>query len=399
MRNLTWLRYALASLIVAGGGASVLVACSDDDPVTGNVPKPDSGTPDTGTDSSVPPVDGGADADAAPTPPGAKLTLVNAMVSLGPKGDFAPGVTAMRLCFKRGPTEALESGVAPYPPLPHKIREGSGAPAPGLFNGTGGAFPSLPGADLAPIYIQPYIMNARSLAEKGLVGSAVGTACDEILAPTFKVDGGALVENVDYWKLPTIPANTFKAEKSFLLVASGCAGDAVNTENCGPGMPDAGAAPGLGNLAVTVFELDRSTEIAADSMGAQFFHASGPFTFDPGSTLLSIVPALVDAPDGGGAAPLSGGNAVAYLNGTSLVQVKGLKPFITPNPTAALFTFPLEAVKGLSGLTADYALGKAYTFVLVGDKNVPVKDDAGVHPHGYHFLGFPNDPVVEGFKP
>lgn len=395
MRNFTWLRYAMASVVALGAGTGALVACGDDD--TGTVPKADSGTPDTSTpDTGTPdtgPRDSGTDATA---PLNAKLTLVNASVSLGPNGDVGSGKNLIRVCFARGRDNTVSDGVAPYPPLPHK--PAGGLPLPGIPNGTGGAFPSL-GVDLEPLFIQPIVMNARTLAGKGIIGSGVGTSCDEILKPGFVGDGGAtFTENVDFWKLPVIPGNTFKKDKSFLLVLSGCSGDVVDATNCGPNAPAGGGAPGVGNLKVDVFELDRATAVAADSVGAQFFHASSPFTVNPGAAL-PVVPAFRDSPDGG-ASPLSGGTAVDYLKGTQLVQVKGLKPVITPNPNADQLSFPLSAVQQLSAQPAPYALGKAYTFILVGDTQVPVQEaDGGINTNGYHFLGFPNDPPVVQFTP
>ncbi|MCA9585950.1 MAG: hypothetical protein KC657_11385 [Myxococcales bacterium] len=403
MRNLSWLRYAMASLIVGGVGAAGLVACGDDD--TGTVPKADSGTPDSTTpDTGTPDTGGNTDGgDAGPKPAIAKLTLVNASTSLGAAGDLPNGSNGIRICFARGTDNTVKDGVAPYPPLPIKT---PGTPFPMIPNGTGGSFPSL-GVDLEPLFIQPYVMNARTLFGKGVPLSGVGSSCDEILKPGYMTDAGApITENVDYWKLPEIiPGGTFKAEKSYMLVLTGCVADVADNAKCGDGHPGNASPPGPGNLKVTIFELDRSTAVPATSMGAQFVHASPSFDkVNPGAGIQPVVPALLDPADAGAAVLLNGMNPVAYLKGTALVQAGGpVRPLIISNPTAdpQEFAFPLSAAAQLSGVAGGYVQGKAYTFVLVGDKDVPLLlPDGGINStNGYHFLGFQNDPPVVPFDP
>ena len=229
----------------------------------------------------------------------------------------------------------------------------------------------------------------------------------EVLKPGYMTDAGApITENVDYWKLPEIiPGGTFKAEKSYMLVLTGCVADVADNAKCGDGHPGNASPPGPGNLKVTIFELDRSTAVPATSMGAQFVHASPSFDkVNPGAGIQPVVPALLDPADAGAAVLLNGMNPVAYLKGTALVQAGGpVRPLIISNPTAdpQEFAFPLSAAAQLSGVAGGYVQGKAYTFVLVGDKDVPLLlPDGGINStNGYHFLGFQNDPPVVPFDP
>ena len=177
MRPVRQLR-AITALLVA------LAACtpfgSSDEPASAPSDAGNAGA-DGSNDGAPPPVRGKPVQDAGHDagPPTAKITFVNATVSLGPSGDLVPaGSTALRLCFKRGNTGALDDGFGSFPPLPHKIPVGSPAVVPGLFNGAGHVLPN-PGVDLEPLFVQPYIMNAKSLAAKGIAGEIARASCME----------------------------------------------------------------------------------------------------------------------------------------------------------------------------------------------------------------------------
>lgn len=403
MRNVSWLRYTMAVLLAAAASASALVACSDD-PAPAK-PTTDSGTADTGT-ADTGTTDAQADAKDAARPEYAKLIIVNAAHSFGPKGDVAPGVNAIRICFARGKTDKLDDGFAPYSPLPVP----KDTKIVGIPNGTGGSFPDF-GVDLEPLFVQPYLMNAASLAKKGILGGD-GSDCPGLLSAA---NPKGLKENEDYWKLPTIAGGTFKQKKTFVLALTGCTGDVEKKDpdtfrsKCGDGMP-AEQAAGPGNLKITVQELDRDTTVAADSIGAQVFHASTAWPVTAGKRL-TVAPALVTPGTPEKVDPITpSGSPVELLKGTNaLVQVKGpLPPSISVNPEnkdgdGKIVSLPLALVQGLSGQKDPYALGKGYVFVAVGDPEVKLMPDPSkpteLQPHGFHFLGFPVNPTLPPLNP
>lgn len=405
MRNKGWLRYSLASLTLVGAGlGAFLVACGDDD---------DNVTPrDGGSDTGPGTEDGGGGQDAAPDqqnpqdagPPNAKLQLVNAATSFGPSN--ASG--ALRVCYGLGP----QGAIATLPPLPDR-KSSDAQPFPGVFIGTGGAVQGT-GADLTTVEITPYLMNAQSLAQRGVVkpDAGVGISCTDL----FGADaGGPLVEGVDYWKLPVIPANTFVKDKSFILVLTGCAGDAnvTPTAKCGPDFAGAGN-PGNGNLKVTVYEVDRKTAVAQDKIGTQFIHASpagaaalavGGIQVIPGYITDKNDPATFKAVSGAGGA--DGGTAVALAAKTELMQVTGVNvaadSFIA-NPSAANTAFTLQQIQQFSyGANVpdggNYRNGASFTFIAVGDPAEPPIVNEQFNTKVFHFIALPNDPISEVYKP
>lgn len=429
MRNTRWLRYGLASTIAAFAGMGVMLAACGDDDDSGP------GNPDTGTNTETGTPDGsGTDASkeaAVDAGSPAKLTLINATTDMGPNAYIgSPQTAAIRVCFKQGTTEQ-NLGVAPYPPLPDTAPTKA---LPGIFYGTGGTFPSF-GLDLEPRIIVPIVMNAKSLAAKGILNpgnGSGGTSCDEIVGSNADAATG-LEANKDYWELPAIPAGTFKKEKAYVLLLTGCVADAdpANTfggVKCGAGFtPD--AAGGLGNLKVTILETTR-TPVSATSQGLQFAHASAQAdaVFNTISSLYR--PGVVANPaDGGGYQSFTDGGAPEYLKLTPAASfaVKD-SDYIAAGPTAgptnpaapesAFIPFPLPAIQALSGLGAPtaptvYTAGHNYVVVAVGDPdpNTPryIKADGTAGDAGeadtafntrfFHFLAFPTDPAVVGYKP
>ena len=400
MRNKGWLRYSLASLTLVGAGlGGFLVACGDDD--SSVTPPKDGGGADT-----APGDDGGQDAapdQQAPVDAGtnAKLQLVNAATDFGPNNV----VGGLRVCYGLGPTAAI----APLPPLPDR-KSSDAQPYPGVFIGTGGAVQGT-GADLTTVAITPYVMNAASLAERGIVkpdAGGAGVSCTDL----FGADaGGALVEGVDYWKLPAIPAGTFTKEKSFILVLTGCSGDSTSgAAKCGGDFTDAGVN---GNLKVTVHEVDRATAIDADKIGAQFIHASPAGEAYLGGLQgggLRVVPGFVSDPadpatfkgltgDGGAAAPVGVGEK------TPLVQVPEVdvaQDSFTANPNVQQIAISLPNIQLLSyGANVpqggQYRNGAAFTFIALGDPQaVPAEP---TNTKRFHYIALPNDPINEVYKP
>lgn len=422
MRNIGWLRYGLASILMAGAGlGATLAACGDDD----DVAPVDAGKDVTTTDGPI--TDGGGDADAAQGTL-AKLTLVNAAADLGPNMTLPNKFQGIRVCFKQGTTDA-NVDYAPYPPLPDKAT--TPPLPPGLYTGTGGAFPSF-GIDLSNRILVPILMNPLKLAANGIVNPGngqPGTTCDEILKGTS--EAGTLTAGVDYWELPKINAGAFLKDKSYLLVLTGCTSDATIGNKCGPdpvnpSVPYAPTAtPGVGNLKVTIAELTR-TPVSTSGLGIQVAHMSseaasvfGPpinFPLEPGF----MTNPLID----GGTFTAATGAAVTYQTTTAAQAVTGVtdtqyfvssKSNPTPGATVALAPVPLPAVQQLSfgdaAVPTIYTAGKNFVFVMVGDPQKPSyiyengqggdagEPDASFNLRSYHYLAFPTDPDVANYKP
>jgi hypothetical protein len=432
MRNRDWLRYGLASMIVAGAGmGALLAACGDDDDV-GPGTGPDTGSPD------APKTDGGGGdaADAAKVDAGsaAKLTFVNGATDLGPgvNENGPSGINgAVRFCFETAvPPTALSVG--PYPPLPDRKPT---LASPGIPYGTGGTFPSF-GLDLSNRILKPYIMSAKALRTGGILNpddGTPGTTCDEIVGATKKK--GNFVENTDFWILDEIPAGTLLKEKAYVGVLTGCAGDSTLNPGttCGAGFTP-GGAKGRGNLKITIYETNR-VPVDAAKLGVQFLHAS-PQTnavFGPGGAApRDLTPGFVDAPDGGSFDASTYTPAVSapiVLNTlTPALGVTGTQDtdFFALNQTGGSNNTPLaplglRSINALSGFgevaTTIYKDGKNFVFIAVGDPtagagNFPFQNGDGgfgaSNPDGgdlkfntrfFHFLAFPTDPVIEPYAP
>lgn len=71
------------------------------------------------------------------------------------------------------------------------------------------------GVDLADRVVVPYVMNAKTLADKGFVkptGGGLEATCDEILDPTKHPE---VKVNEDHWVLDPLPQGTLLKERSF----------------------------------------------------------------------------------------------------------------------------------------------------------------------------------------
>jgi hypothetical protein len=376
--------------------ATFLVACSDTSTTNDTTTDGGPGGPD-GTSGG--PGDAGGDAPTTPVDAGslAKVQLVNAATDLGP----ADPLGSLRICYALGTAEA-SAVMAPLPALPETVTPP--LPFAGLPIGGGGSIPGT-GTDLSHLVIVPYLLNAQSLFARGIVkpAGAPSASCDAL----FDQDaGGALTAGVDYWKLPSIPAETLTRDKSFLLVLTGCAGDATSGGKCGVGFT--AGAPGNGNLQLKIIELNRATTIDSDKIGAQFIHASTAgdvalgsgiqnpgFIADPTSaaTFKSV------SPDGG---------TVPYGSSTPLVQVAGVKvttDSFTTNPLVESLAIPLAEIQQLTfaGPAPDggaYRNGAAFTFVALGDPGQsPDAGGGAFNPKTYHYLAFPNDPTILTYAP
>ena len=423
MRNSRWLRVGLATIVVGcGASGAFLVACGDDDvtpAVDGGGGGTDTGTSDSPTGDSA--TDSGT--DSGPKLPNAKLVVVNAATDFGPAANIpisaSANLQAVRVCFALAAdvTAVMTANASPLPPQPDGPKPPFGPP--GIYIGTGGIFKSF-GLDLEPLALRPIVMNAKTLQEKGIIKPGPGLpgpTCDEILKAGATLDGATFQENVDYWKLAPIPPNTLKKGSSYAVVLTGCADDAVvtNNEQCGPGFTPTGN-PGPGNLQARVYELTKPATVPATEVAAQFAHVSSSASWfldgnGPGGAIIPVVPGFQDTTTPGSTfKPVPGkgdGGAVALYELTAVKNVSGVDfanhaftanpqaPFAAPLPLIQASSFPAGPPDG-----GAYANGKAMTFFAVGDPTTPTDAGVGVpNPRGFHYLAFPNDPPVETYVP
>jgi hypothetical protein len=424
MRNNRLLRYSLASLTLAGAAlGGVLIACGDDS--SGN--SPDGSTGQDGASNEAgggPDGGGGTDSGDAGTVTAAKLILVHAGTDLGPNDPSG----AVRVCFATKSATDTDFIPTPFPALPHSD-DGGVNPFPGIFIGTGGPFPSS-GADYTTISLRPYMMNAETLAKRGIVGEDPATPrCGKLLADGGLPGGGTLQQNVDFWQLADIPPQTLKAGHTYMIAVVGCTADVSSTFNgkCGngpDGMPyNPPGTPGPGNLKIVIMELDTSA-VAANQFGVQVAHLSPQYqmarTHNP-PLILPFTPVVgnMDASVDGGIFPATASGAeITYPqtpSPTALVNIVGVS---TADGYFAAGADPSVYVRmalnnagiaanapfnggvpasiqlfstGKADTTPAYANGAAYTFVLIGDPLPSGEPDAaGASQRKLHYLAFPN---------
>ncbi len=414
MQKRALIRFSLGALIVGAGGSACFIAgCGDDDdlPVTttdggptadvvtvtdtgpGNEtgPKPDSGPPDAG-------------------PPHAKIILVHA----------SPGLPALRVCFKLGKAADGSDGViAPVAPLPDQAKPGQ--PYPGVFPGTGGAFPDL--LDLSVYALTPIVINAAKI--QGDVRSTDGgteRSCQDILAP----DGG-VIGTADAVAFPTLPVGTFTPNTTLLLALTGCAAGETGgstpfpytaQQKCGAAYTSANS-----NFAIQKYTLDR-TAAGATQLGGQFINlAQGiegealPFAtacgLNTACTSNGVYPLIMKNDPTDASAPVATPLTTAPVKFPLLAPatakgVTGVSPANASfafagsltagdggvGPVLGNVTFPIVQTFTTGAATpADYFKdGRNYTFVLLGDPTYgPASSTNG---NGVHVLGFDNDPVL-----
>lgn len=385
MRKLTFMRLGFAAVVgCAGVAGGALAGCGGDDstPATttdsGGMPDvtvTDSGGMDTSTDSPV--------ADAGQH---GKILVVHA----------SPDLPALRVCVALGKkADGSDGSVAPLAALPD-VAVGA-QPFPGIYPGTGGAFPDV--KDLTGDNVTPYVILAQKIASDiKPTDGGVERTCEALVGPT-----GSLTVNVDYFKLPTIAAGTFINNSTHLLAALGCLPTAMdgtaNIARCGPDYVGA-----TGNLAIKIFGLSR-TPPTAGTLGADFAHFSGPFSGAP-----PIVPLMLN---GDASVPISA-TPVAYA--TVAPATPTSIPGVDPTSSQLAIAFPtadggIGAVQASSPLllVQKVTIGSTtpanyfhndedYTFVVVGDPAISAAVDAGsglptgFNGYGLHFLGFMNNP-------
>ncbi len=447
MRKQTWIRFGLSSVIMASAAcAAAGVGCSGDDNVIAT-------TSDSGKDGTTG-FEGGAD-----TGPGidsgdgggneggmanhAKILAVNA-TGYGP--DF-------RFCFGTGTmADGSDLAVSPIAALPHDDSNlPQGKTYPGLYAGAGGPFPDL--VDLEPKALTGFLIPMTAANITALAGdvksSATERACDVLIGN--KGQGGVLAAGA-FFKIPTIPAGTFKKSNSFMLALTGCAaGDTSPSASGNNGKAKCGAAydTAVGNIGLRIVQLDR---VVADTtkLGLQVLHlaqavdgfvsiSNGGF-FDQGvKTFIGLSRDDLDGgnppnapvgnginygafvPEGGVAAPEVYANA-DYAHAVAYAKIFGYHTVpanadagtdaavvaIQAGQTAA---FPFGALQKLSYGSFDGGIGVGpagapvylangnYTLIFLGDPTAQqLIVDGGINQaydgHGIHFVMFPNDPAL-----
>ena len=126
MRNKKWLRYGLASTVLAFGAfGGILIACGDDDSgVTANTPDA-SNDNNTNGDNSNPDVNNpDVNNPETSTPKPANIYVVHAATDYGPTNP----VGMVRVCYATKSASAADFGISPLPPLPATSPDGSALP-------------------------------------------------------------------------------------------------------------------------------------------------------------------------------------------------------------------------------------------------------------------------------
>lgn len=319
--------------VVVGTG----VACGafgTDDPGSGGGGGPGGGggggvDAEAGTITGNPdPRDAGKDAptDAPLAKVPARVFVVNALTDMGPfSPNNRPTGGSFRLCYA-----IAGLGLATRQAMP-SIKQAGEAIA-GILVGT--AYQVRMPVSLEQFEVTPYLVSAEILDSGEIYNTnAAGDDgpkidCKQLIEDGFVLptggDGGKikLTENVDYWKLDPIPPGTLKNDKTYALVATGCAGDSTNNASvCGAGFTTTG--PGRGNMSVSVVEL-AGGPVPSGSVGLQFIHASAQLN---GEGRLARPALRTPDPGGGGpiVVPLSSGT-VPYppVAATPIKQVAGL---------------------------------------------------------------------------
>jgi hypothetical protein len=433
MRQMTWIRYGLASVILAAGALGTLaIGCSDDDSSGGT--GTDGGSKDAAKDSPIigndaseggGPVDSGRDGEGGPPPaPHGKVIVVHGSQDLYP----------IRFCFGTGQADdGSDLKVTPIAALPHDDTAqpvSATAPlGPALYAGTGGPLPDL--IDLSKVAITGFVINAQKIGPTATGGTndiksnANERSCDAMIGATGTNPGTGLT-SADIIRLPTIPKGTFASSSTHIVLLNGClGGNAAGAIKCGPGYLDAGTA---GNLNLKITQQDRTT--TDGGMGVQFLQGSTPWdgvlSAQSLGTYAGTVAGFADL------TPIAdGGTAVPISTPLGPVKFPQLTPATAqPNPglgsrvpqatafyvraingdggTIANVPLPLNVIQLLSGqhnpqdggAGSMFADGYNFTFVLLGDPDPTVGQLGGpdggpaYNGHGVHVIAFSNDPVL-----
>jgi hypothetical protein len=306
--------------------------------------------------------------------------------------------------------------------------------------------------DLAGYNITVYAIPAAELTGQTSATGASELTCKQLVgSAALAADAGGL-DPATVFNIGTIPANTLKDQTTTLALVTGCLPGITDSNDALVDCP-AGYSAATGDLALTTATLDTTTALDGGALGAQFFYASHPFSYELGGaagtpvaagfTVNRVVVAEAGAGDDGGDAGDAGTDAgdaavdagpvlvpvtqfipiaAPVTNGEFAPSTLALVPGLTFDGTTAFTAAALGADGGTTGLgvslplptiqalsypgasTAEFANGVGYVFVLVGDPNPalpafigpdggPSAPDAGVfNTQVAHFLAFPVNP-------
>ncbi len=406
MSRYRWpLRAAFAALVVGGGSGALgalLGGCGHDG--GDDASASDSGLIDTHPLDAVP-----AMVDAGPrlTP---RLTIVNATHDLGP-GSVERTSSAVRFCFLQGATTETLS-VVPDVPLPDRALPGTGSNLPGIPAASGVSL-TLANLDFAARIVVPMVLSARSLRRFEGDGTLPALTCDELVGDARDASLG-LIENVDYWTLPPILPGALRAGRAYVVLLTGCAGNAAtpNPGKCGVGFVkgEGEGEPGVGNLRLTAYETTGAP--VASPFGAQLLYASSQANayFSQLAAKDPIRPGFFryGGADGGGTHSPITEPSPTFGTLSAVSRVDDVAPSDSfafgPKP---LLPSTLEEIRERSGLTTPYANGSNYVFIAVGDPD-PTETFVFIKPDGsrgqpgggdgsrfnnrsFHFLAYPAD--------
>jgi hypothetical protein len=412
-----------------------------------------SGGPDSpGPDSPVKET-GGGDGEGGPGAPNAKVFLVHAAVD--------PNAPPLRFCFglaagADGGTITVAGGIDPFP----DFKISPLAPVAGLLPGFGGSTsnsPQLSQFDLSTLNIALFAVNALSIANDTADGGPDGGAevpCEGLIGSDALGKGGSgggtLTLGTDYWPVGLIPQGTLAHGTTWLAAVTGCVpGESgAAAALCGPNYDTT-----KGNLHVAAYKLDNTTAIDG-GIGAQFAQTSsqwdgvlgqaGSAATVAGFFIPNTPPADAggqDAGDAGDAATEAGPppspfsfvpiTQTAKADGTLYPKTLATVPGVTYDGGSGFFAegvtsggatvlfptgcdptsnpptcyspllYPLPIVDEYTNgtVTGEFANGKGYVFVLIGDPTeLPyIGADGGPSstpssvPNGKapHYLAFP----------
>jgi hypothetical protein len=384
-----------APLVLAVGGlASALAgACSSSSGSSSGA------TQDASEDFSVPPVEAGGDdgptlydVDAGPPIVFPKVYVVNA----------SPDAPPLRFCLGFGaPGEGgavvVGGGLSPSPD-----QAMAGLALAGLYPGYGMPLDDH-GVDLATLTVSVFALDATNATvaantADGGVDASLEAACEALigndgLGAATSDAGGLLQPGRDFWNLGTVPMGVLAHGTTWLAAVTGCVPGETNAAALCPAGYDATS----GDLQLTTWQLDTTTQVAAGSMGAQFVQASSAWSDLAPSVTTSAGFAL---PGEAGVALVAGDAGFGALQPATLVLVPGVTfdgttAFLAQldassgDASAPTVDVPLPAVQAASwpgavpeaGVLRD---GAGFVFVLVG--NPHVVDGGALAPH---VLAFP----------
>lgn len=396
------LRLAFAGLattsVVLG---ALLVGCGHDS--SDDASASDSGLIDTHPVDVVPDMVG-AGARLAP-----RLTIVNATHDLGP-GSVERTNSAVRFCFLQGATTETLSVVPVVVPLPDRAQPGTGSTLLGIPAASGVNL-ALGNLDFVGRIVVPIVFSARSLRRFEGNGIRPPDPCDKLVgdARDASLD---LIENVDYWTLPPILPGALRAERAYVVLLTGCVGNATtpNPGKCGAGFVKGGGEPSVGNLKLTAYETTGAP--VATPFGAQLLYASSQANayFSQLGAKDTIRPGFFryGSADGGGTLSPITEPSPTFGTLSVISRVDDVAPSDSfafgPKP---LLPSTLDEIQERSGLTTPYAKGRNYVFIAVGDPD-PTETFVFIKPDGsrgqpgggdgsmfnnrsFHFLAYPAD--------